>query len=102
MAELMPVDYSPSRTQRGTHGESRELAVAVALAITEPGRWVRVGAARYLAKPPTSWVSEVNRGDKVILREAGGTWQASYESTGETDGLGRQGFIKLLRHQVGA
>jgi hypothetical protein len=35
-----------------------------------------------MRKPPTSWVSEVRRGEKVALQVEGERWDANYEKLG--------------------
>lgn len=91
MAEFMPDDYEPTRRHSSGTGCATELSRARDLARTRPGYWVRVGEPRPLEKPPTAWVSEVNRGEKVCLRGIPGErWEGTYEWEGAN-------IIKLLR-----
>jgi hypothetical protein len=100
MAELMPEDWTPSRTHRDG-GTAGELVEARELARRNPGRWVVVGGPRPLMKPPTSWVSEVNRGEKKALLHAENLeYDATYEVTGRTGEDGRREYVKLIRCTV--
>jgi hypothetical protein len=91
MAEFMPDDYLPTPRHSSGGGYSGELPEARDLARTRPGYWVRVGKPRYLDKPPTAWVSEVNLGQKQCLKGVPGErWEGTYEKEGVDT-------IKLIR-----
>ena len=95
MADLMPSDYVPTRRHHtGGVGGGGELQAAAELARRNPGQWVWVHEWRQLTKPPTSWVSEVNLGQKISLRGAGERWEATYE---ETLHEGSYLYMKLIR-----
>lgn len=95
-AQLMPQDYEPPVRVSTNGNVAGELAEAVALARQHAGSWVQVGEPRFLSKPPTSWVSEVNRGEKTIFTE-GETWQGNYDPTGQVDDAHRREYRKLIR-----
>ena len=94
MAELMPSDYVPTRRHHSGGVGGGELQAAAELARHHPGQWVRVHDWRQLTKPPTSWVSEVNLGQKISLSGAGERWEATFE---ETLHEGSYFYMKLIR-----
>lgn len=95
-AQLMPQDYEPPVRVSTNGNVAGELAEAVALARQHAGSWVQVGEPRFLSKPPTSWVSEVDRGEKTVFTR-GEIWQANYDPTGQVDDDNRREYMKLIR-----
>lgn len=90
MIKMMAEDFEPpTRGTRAGGDSGSDLINVTAIARQYPGRWFQLGEPRKLDKPPSSWCSEIRRGEKKCFRP-GERWEPAYEQDGDL-------YIKFIR-----